>query len=132
MWTPHIYILYTLRYTIDKNDISAPKSELIYGVIQLVINIRLFSIAPYKILTFYAVCFIFFISSLLLSLIALSLIIALPNIAIAIVLARKSTNYFNCNSLKSNILKKQKKNVTNQYKKCGKKVPFDITKLEEQ
>ena len=50
-------------------------------------NIGLFSIAPYKVIALNLRCFIYGISSLLLFLIALSKVIALQTIALAIVVA---------------------------------------------
>ena len=68
----------------DENIFVAPKMHNNYGAIQLFIipiwpysNIGLFSIAPCKVITLIFFCFIFGISSLLLSFISLSIVILL-------------------------------------------------------
>ena len=76
---------------IRRKNIGAPKMRKNYDVIQLSIfpilqsNIRLFSIAPCKVIAPNLHCFIFSITSLLLFLVALSIVIALTTIAIVIV-----------------------------------------------
>ena len=76
--------------TVGKNIIATIKIRNNYGAIQsftfpiLRSNIGLYSIAPCKVITLDPLCILFGISSLLLS---LSKVIALPTIAIVIVVA---------------------------------------------
>ena len=78
-----------MQNIVGENIIGAPKIRNNYGAIQYCDNIiGLFSIAPCKVVTLlYHLCFIYGISCLFLLLISLSKVIALPTIAIAIVLA---------------------------------------------
>ena len=65
--------------TVDQNIIGAPKLVNDYG---------LFSIAPCKVFAFNYRCIIYGMISLLLSLISLSIVIAIPTIAIVVALSR--------------------------------------------
>ena len=65
--------------TVDENIKDAPK---------MVKNYKLFSIAPCKVIAFNHRCIIYGMISLLLSFISLSIVIAIPTIAIVVALSR--------------------------------------------
>ena len=73
-------------YIVGENSIGTTKTRNNYGAIQYS-NIRLFSIAPCKVIAINLLCFFYGICSLLLFYIAHSKVIAHLTIAIAIVVA---------------------------------------------